>query len=522
MKRFLWAFVFLIVYADAFCETIFHAGEPVFIDNFTDDEIIIESGAVINASYGNVISTGTYPTVFIENDGIINADIDTNGQAILIRNGGNINGTIIMGPGSSVAQIIKSDSDINSLNVSDGYDILVQIDHFNGVANLSQLKGLDNVGAFQIIGSDIIMDDFSEWQNWDAAVSLTEVNRLYINNPETIQSGEIIRHIVNPTNINVVAVNSENLYKITLEALGSGVRINIVRETDYDKVFENSDTNIFKTLRENHIDDRLLAAMDSASNIDELQRIMNSSYRFNHSILMQPVRAITNFSLMDIFNYEKNIEIKFKPSYVSSKNFGGYELRADVAGGYQDFYFDVGLFFDRFNYENDFNDFYGNIYGTDAKVKKYIGDFWVNGIAGFSLTDYNADYISVDNEFKNSPYGYALYGGIDGGYDYRVFDNFTIYPFIGGVFRNFKVLDFSEKDMNLRGGGNAKYFFDMDGIRYEYSAAGAIATNRDIFGMFKVGFISISDGAGVSIGLDVVKDDYAVNYRASLSGKITF
>lgn len=522
MKRFPVVVFFLMVCISAYGETIFYAGNPYDIESFPDDEIIIENGAIINSSYGGVISIN-YPSVLIENYGVINANIDTNGRAIQIRNGGDINGTIIMDTGSAVMQIIKSAADINSLNVSDGHTLSVEINGFDGLADLAQLKALRNTGAFQITNSSIVMDDFSEWQNWDMDISLSGSNTLYINNPETVQSGVIIAHVVNPAGINVVLVNSENLYTVTVQPLGGGAQLSVVRETDYDKVFNNEELDVFNILRENHIDDKLLGAMDSADNIGELQSIMNSSYRFNRSVLMRPVRAIANLSLMNIFDYENSFGISFRPSYVYSKDYSGYGLRADFAGMYQDFYFDIGLFFDRFNYENDFNDFSGNIYGLDAKFKRFIDDnIWIDGGVGLLLTDFKADYIYVNNEFKNNPYGFALYGRIEGGYDYRFFDDFVFSPFLGAVFQNMQVLDFSDNDINLLGGGNIKYSFGMDGIRYEYSWGGAIATNGDIFAMLRVGFTSVSDGAGISIGLDAVKDDYAVNYRMSLTGKITF
>ena len=83
-------------------------------------------------------------------------------------------------------------------------------------------------------------------------------------------------------------------------------------------------------------------------------------------------------------------------------------------------------------------------------------------------------------------------------------------------------MEFSDTDVNLRGGGNVKYAFSMDGIRYEYSATVAVATNADVFAAFKIGFVSISDGAGISLGLDVFKNEYDNGYRASISGKVNF
>ena len=519
MKRFIYSFVLISLCFGAYAED-FYAGTTNYVESFSDDYVNIQNGAIVNSSSGGVIFIDSNG-ITINNDGIINANIDTNEKYFRIRNGGTINGNIIMYDACELTQIINSAADMHSLNIFGNHNVNVEMIGFSGMADLNQLKALNNVGSFQITNSGIVMDDFSEWQDWDANIEVNGVT-LYVNNPETLHSGDVINHVNNASNINVVLLNSGDLYTITVQSVESGAILNVIRETDYDKVFDDEDTGFFKELQENNADDNLLRAMNMASNINELQSIMNSSYRFNHSILMRPVVAITNFSLVKIFDYDDSIGVRLSPGYVISDDFSGFELRADIGASYKDLYFDVGVFFNRFNYENGLNDFSGTVYGMDFKAKKYIDNFWVNGIVGFAFADFKADYVHTNNGIKNNPYGYALYGGIDGGYDYKVSDNFIISPFVGGVFRNQQVLDFSDTDINLRGGSNIKYAFAMDGIRYEYAAGGAIATNGDMFAMLKAGFVSVSDGAGAFVGLDISKDEYNVNYRASISGKITF
>ena len=519
MKRFICFFVLILLCLCAYGED-FETGTTSSVAYFSDDYINVQSGAVVNSLSGGVIYIDSNG-ITINNDGIINANIDTNEKYIRIRNGGTINGNIIMYDNCELTQIINSATDINSLNIFGGYNVNVQMTGFSGMADINQLKALNNVGSFQITNSGIVMDDFAEWQNWNADIEVNNVT-LYVNNPETLHSGDVINHVNNAANVNVVLLNSGDLYTITVQSVESGAILNVVRETDYDKVFDDEDTGFFKELQENNVDDKLLRAMNAASNINELHNIMNSSYRFNHSILMRPVVAMTNFSLGKIFDYDDGVGFRFSPAYILSGDFSGYELRTDFGVSYEDLYFDIGLFFNRFNYEDDLNDFAGSVYGTDLKVKKYIDNFWVNGVTGFSLTDFQAQYIYTNDGMTNNPYGYVLYGGIDGGYDYKVFDNFIISPFVGSVFHNQKVLDFSDTDINLRGGGNVKYAFAIDGIKYEYSAGGAITTNGDMFAMLKAGFVSISDGAGMFVDIDIFKDEYNVNYRASISGKITF
>ena len=74
----------------------------------------------------------------------------------------------------------------------------------------------------------------------------------------------------------------------------------------------------------------------------------------------------------------------------------------------------------------------------------------------------------------------------------------------------------SDNDFYVRSGAGLKYSFAIDGIKYEYELDGAVASNADLFSALKVGFWSITDEAGASLGVGVLKDDFGLNYQLSL------
>ena len=85
-----------------------------------------------------------------------------------------------------------------------------------------------------------------------------------------------------------------------------------------------------------------------------------------------------------------------------------------------------------------------------------------------------------------------------------------------------KVADVYDEDFYIRSGAGLKYFFAIDGIKYEYELDGAIASNGSLFSTLKVGFWSITDEAGASLGVGVLNNDFGLNYQLLLNAKMLF
>ena len=171
---------------------------------------------------------------------------------------------------------------------------------------------------------------------------------------------------------------------------------------------------------------------------------------------------------------------------------------------------------------NEVDDYKGTAYGLDIKSKIDISNFWIKNILGFNVVNFKTGDMFVENDIKNNPSGHSVYGTFDVGHDYNVFEDLVLSPFAGIAFQSASILNTTDSNFDVRGGGNVKYGFVMDGLKYEYAIGGAINTNNDIFGMFKIGFLSVSDNAGISFGADIFKNEYGLNYKLSINGKIEF
>lgn len=507
MKVFLSSGLIMLISANVFADN-------VYLDSFEGGNYIINQNDVVYPLAGDNINIMDF--VHIENHGTINANlIAMDDFVVRINNMGNINGTV---NATNIIQFINSENGVNSFDVNatnfsvvvDGINPGIGFDH--GI-NLNQLKNL-NANSFNITNSAIIIDDYMDWQNWNANVSLSQdgVTTLIINDSSTVVSGQPINHVTNIANIAIILKDLDDLYTIDLDGNGAVV-LNLISESNYSNVnqIDENASNILNDMQLNNV-----------MSFDELQNAMNLSYRFNPSILMRPVRMINNFNLANSVFNDSESGGGVKPFYIFSKDTNSFGTRLYINNKYKDFSFNIGFNFNHFNYENEFNNFSGFVYGGDIKAKENIDNFWVNGLIGASMISFKTDSIYVDGNIKNNPYGYYVYSGIDGGYDYDMFANFTVTPFMGTTFEKFGVMNFADSDANVRIGGNAKYSFITDGIKYEYSVSGIINNDADLVGMLKAGFVSVADSLGVTLGLDAIKSKDYTAYKLSVDAKLVF
>ena len=488
------------------------------ISYFDDDEIVISNGVMVSAQDSAGIIMNDY--VYLHNGGTINGIINTNGKNLYIYNTVN-NATINVTGGGNVVQKIESNEQITNLNVN-GASYGIQIENVDNV-NLADIQNM-NATSFMITDSSIVMDDFNSWQNWSKPVVLDGNICLIINDASSVTSGTIINHTSGGSTMNVIITDLDRMYKPELVFSGSDIILHIVRETNYGLIFDDVDSeeNALDIIRGRHPNDRLLAALDGADNIDEINRLKGMSYRFNHGILLRPLKMLNKFSSMNLLRNESDSGVGMEPFYIASDKIDAIGGRVYVGYNEDGLYFNAGFSLSRFNYGDDLNEFSGIVYGFDIKSKQTINNFWLGESLGVSITDFRADYVSTNGGIKDNPLGWSLYGDVSAGYDFMIDKDITFAPIVGFAYQPYKVADVSDRDSYFHGGADIKYSFSMDGIKYEYAADLAIGTNGDIFANAKIGFTSITDSAGVSFNAGILKDDFDYYYRFSLDAKYLF
>ena len=489
------------------------------VPSFSGSDNTIDSGATVNASGANSTIMVSGVSVSLINNGTINGNIDISGNNLNITNTGTINGNIINSSSvGHVVQNIASDAEFNKLPVS-GADLYVNM---NGMTNLN-VGEMENLGAqhYTITNSDIYVDNLSDWNNWDSDVALDGMNHLYIKNMNSITSETAVRYVSSLTNMDIDIIDIDVLHRKEISYAAGTVRLNVVRETDYSIIFNDNRGTLLENIRTINPQDKLILKLDSAQNMSELNDIMNSSYRFNHKILTRPLLVSNNFMMFDSLSGDDS-NIYMKPMYIGGDKTSGLGGVGRIGGKYENIYASVGVHVHKLNYKDSVNDFDVLSYGPDVAMKIDLDDFWIKGIAGFSLAKYHTDDIYYRGDIKRNPNGYSGYLALDAGKDFVLSNELSAIGFVGGNIQSIKVMDIDDTDLSLRAGGGIKYASEIIGLRYEYSGIGAVSTNGDLIGGLKFGFWSVADEVGVTFNMDVSKNKYDLNYAFSVDVKMMF
>ena len=523
MKRFLFFICIFSWFQTANAEQYFVVGPDYSgITAFTDSVVYVENGVIVS-SMGNTISM-TEP-VYLYNHGRIDGTINTNGNTLIVYNSGIINGGINPN-GGMVKQVITSVSEITNISMQFEQKPVVVIENYNNF-DFNNIQDI-NAQSFVIKESSVVVDNFSDWQMCAENIELSGNIVLIVNNAESVPSGEVIKYTKSGTRIVVEIPGLNRMYRPDLTVSGGGIILNIIRETDYNAIFGDGDNDedkrnsALETIRNKNPNDKLLKALDAAADINEIRRLENLSYRFSHGILLRPVKTITKFSLNDLIQSENDSGVGIIPYYIMSDKMDAVGARIYAGYKHDNIYFYAGVNLNKFEYGDNLNDFSGWYYGFDVQSRQTFDKLWFNEILGISLTDFKADYITTDGRVENNPLSLSWYGDVSAGYDFEIDSDIMLTPIIGLSYQPYKVADFSETDSYVHMGTDIKYFFIVDGIKYEYSAMAAYGTNGDLMANLKVAFASVTDEAGVSLNAGILKDDFDYHYKISLNAKVLF
>ena len=487
------------------------------ITEFNDSEIIVHQNAVINQDGDKNITLNNASTC-LYNHGKIYGRIDTNGNNLFVVNTGDMFGKITTENGGNVEQKITKPDELKEIEVIGG-NFSVSIQNYENL-DFDDIKNM-KVDSFSISDSSIIVDNLSDWQNINKTIKLIGATKLYINDVDNITDGMILNNVSSGDNLNIK--NTDELHKVQLKTVNNSVILNIVRETNYEKIFDDVRGTLLETLRLQGKDNRLLSKMDVAETIDELESVMDSSYHFNSSLLLNPIKTINRAAVMyGLFDKNQGFGAGIDFDYIISDKINNVGAHLYLGDKYNDLYFNVKFNVNKFSYNNKINDFDGLVYGADFNAKQYIDNFWLDGLIGFNRVYFDADNIYVNGKIKNNPKGKSEYLRLNIGYDYTQITDFVISALAGFNYQNVSVFDVSDKDTDFYAGSKLKYQFVMDGIKYEYGVFLTLNQRGNLFGGIDAGFWSVEDELGITVGADAFQDEFDMNYQLSAKAKLLF
>lgn len=479
----------------------YHVSDAVYID--------ARAGAYISNLYVDA-------TLSFENRGMFRGNIHiADGMALSIKNSGTMDTDFYLGTNSRLTQLINSSDDITNLETDADYSILVRD------AEMLSLGDIVSIGtsSHRIIleNSSLVID--STIGNAPLIQLIGNV-KLYVNSLRDLTNGILIDNVGGTGVATIIAPNDNPLMAIKTYIENDKLYVTTVRETDYRKILDSNTGNFLYSVRAASPHDRLLAAMDGASDIDALRGIMAKSVRLNPINLMNPVRVFDSFEMFNIgatndFSVApiviKNSDININAARVSYGVNATRNLNLNIAGY-------AGMV----DVSDDINDFAGSFVGGNIGARYDNGEFMARGIAGASFAMFESDFVIDGANTRSAPNGKSFYGQLDVGVHLNPDGDFVFTPFAGVGINRAVVAHQSDNKSSTGIGIDIDTHGGTADLTYDYGLRIRTETSGDVGASLRIDVWSVFDAAGGGAELGVITTDFGTMYRVSFNARFAF
>lgn len=461
-------------------------------------------------------------SVDIENYTSINTDIfvTCTNCDIRIKNNGEFKANIFMSDGVSVTQVVNTAADLKPMDVNVGYSIVM--DNADSVC-FEDVLFLSARGAKKVVvkNSDIVIT--KDLPNVIVPLELDGEVNIIVDDASVFKDKAIIENVSGDGIVHVLVNNAGTMYVYDTYIRGGGLYLDMERETDYDKVFDDTNTGGFvNDLRDNEDADGLMEKLDSASDMDEVHHLMSKSARFNPDILHDVARTVHAFDMQGISDDISGIDARAWG--IMADDFLVYGLDAGIGIGISDdFTLSVTGRVGKVEYNSDIDVFNAVLYGGNLYAKYSFGNnFVLDASVGMMKMDSGIGDVLYGKDILHDPTTVSGYGVINVGYDFVGDSGFRLSPFVGITTEYYNTEGSKDFYAGLRTGVGAGYVYSIFGIEYDYGLKLAVNTNGDVAAMVRVGVWSEMDclGGDITVGATRIMD--AMAYKMSASMKIWF
>lgn len=485
-------------------------GNSVYIyeDVFLAPESVIDADKVIVKGSATII-----------NHGEINGDIIiTPGTEVNIQNSGNMGGKIFLGHNATLTQIVTSATDLTTLNVWGDYTIRVR-----GNENLN-LDDIQRIGAF---ANEIILDNATIVIDGPTGIRLLRrrvpdiklVGEITLDvDADIVADGDILMSGVSGDGAVFVHVNGlDTLFTASIRNSSGNLYLNIIRETDYLKILDPRRGVFMNAIRDMMPDDKLVHAMDTAQTRDELEQLMARSVRFNPTNLMQVAKIFNMFHLAapDVAN---GFDIRYDHVFNGHMNMPA--LTIGLGAKFGPLSVGISAYAALMDYADDLNEFSGTMLGADIRAMLDFDVLWMRGVIGMSVTKFDVGPVLGADDIYINPRGRSSYAMIDAGMRMKS-GNFYVMPFVGLMGNDNTIAGLNNHEITPRGGMRMGYAYDMDGLRYDIGLHGTLTRDSVVVGT-TLGINSIWDGIGGELSADALHNDMGTSYKVSVRGTCDF
>lgn len=517
-KIFLSVFLYFVLYPFSETAAYVFTGN-VYADTIDlSENVLIDSGAVLNVQNLNLNTSAS-----IQNNGVINGNINiAGGYQVVINGPGVINGVINLGDKSELVQIIHNNEDMGQLTVNGDYVVLVK-DAKD--ISLNHLVGTSN-GAGQIIldNSSLVLNKVvvkARRYSLNPDIKIVGNVDIYLDSMDDVSDGPILSNVVGDGTVYIHTRDSNPLYAVHSYVQDGNLYGRLVRETDYYKIFRNDTGKFINSIRHENPNDKLLTAMDSATNMNDLKNIMNDSVRLNPVQLMNPIRIFNYFENMTYVDSDEPIGIM--PLYVINKNFYSYGVNAGLSHQInKHIKLSMSLYSAYTAYSDYINVYDFMLYGGTLNAF-YKSDFiFVNLGTGVNKADFNTGTVFNGKDIIDNPTGYSFYVFGDLGKEFLLGDNMIFSPFVSVTSDYLTVVDEKDAKFLVGVGSEIKYFQSDYDVKYDYGVRIKIFNENTYAAAIRIGarFDNDDVDAGLEVGTihdAVIGDSYNIRFGIGFS-----
>ena len=474
------------IYAD-----VYQFDKNVYVAN---DEVIIGSSIEVNDS------------LVLKNNGFINVDKITicDECSLEIVNSGIIDAEFVLGKWATIVQVVSETEHINkidfketafSLNVVNAENI-----RFSDILNIAKQADVINV-----YNSKIIVDVQDVDKN---KIKFHDKVFLYIENNDLLTDKPIFSDIDNDVRIFVESDLNNPLMTLKTYVYENDLYVNLIRETDYAKIYKN-DLGIFlNSLRNDANADSFLYAIDAVNSENDLYKIMAESMRIAPINMM---KTIAVYNVFDMNNFLSDVGVRV--DYINFDVSDVYSLILNLNMKVENLEFGVGGYFNIFEETDGLDHVYGKTLGGNVTAKYSFNDYFVRGKIGANFSWFDMENVFDGHDSIDNPIGWSLYGAFDIGCKYDGVYALYIMPYVGGTVNYMSVSYQKENQIAGRMGTEIGYSMEMLGVVYDYAVHLSIDTVADVMFGTSVSFMSNLDKVGGRVSFDYMNSEIGHGYK---------
>ena len=513
-------FVFLLVYNNAAVARVvsgYYAGTEL---SLLEDLDVLPTGYMF---YDNIYVD---KPIIITNNGIIEADINVrDGYEVKIQNSGTIKGSINLGNKSNLVQIVYTEKDLSPIIVNNGnYELFINnTDLISLYSIIESGKSADSIvlkDALLKIDNVLVIDDS------DAKilpeVKLVGNTSIKIDDVNGVLDKVLLSNVSGDGTVRMIADNVNPLYVLNSYIKSGNLYAILSRETDYSKILKNEIGNFLNTIRNDNPNDKLLLAMDSATDMDELKRLMKKSVKLNPINLMKPISRFNDFEMLHGFKTDATC-FSLSPQFIVDDNF--YISGISIKGGtaFSDaFIVHFSLYSAISNYSDFINDFYAKLSGGNLRVRFSSEFFELDSVAGITFAEFNSGNVFDGEKIFYNPEGLSYYSSTRLGKEFQVYENFVALPFVivNGDYIN--ILNQSEINFVAGLGTDLNFAVRDFDIKYNYGIRFNLFTDGAFKSVLHTDFSSPFDGVGGVLETGIIYDDNSFSYSIKIGIDVRF